>query len=187
MILSSCNVIRCLTFLEFYSLLFWVHFLISSESQSLLSEYSECSDMYHSTCILYFMYESESFSYSFMSNSLWPHGLYIACQAPLSRQECWSGLSFPSLGHRPDPGTEPRSPALQADLLLSEPRESHFMHESEKWKWSLSIRYDSLRPHGLYHTSLSMGFSRQGCWSGLSFPSPEDLPDPGIEPRSPTL
>ena len=32
-----------------------------------------------------------------------------------------------------------------------------------------------------------MGFSRQGCWSGLPFPSPGDLPDPGIEPGSPTL
>ena len=31
-----------------------------------------------------------------------------------------------------------------------------------------------------------MGFSRQEYWSGLPFPSP-DLPDPGIEPRSPTL
>ena len=32
---------------------------------------------------------------------------------------------------------------------------------------------------------LSMGFSRQEYWSGLPFPSPGDLPDPGIEPRSP--
>ena len=32
-----------------------------------------------------------------------------------------------------------------------------------------------------------MGFSRQEYWSGLSFPSPGDLPDPGIKPRSPTL
>ena len=32
-----------------------------------------------------------------------------------------------------------------------------------------------------------MGFSRQEYWSGLPFPAPEDLPDPGIEPRSPTL
>ena len=30
-----------------------------------------------------------------------------------------------------------------------------------------------------------MGFSRQEYWSGLPFPSPEDLPDPGTEPRSP--
>ena len=34
---------------------------------------------------------------------------------------------------------------------------------------------------------LSMGFSRQEYWSGLLFPSPGDLPNPGIEPRSPAL
>ena len=34
---------------------------------------------------------------------------------------------------------------------------------------------------------LSMGFSRQEYWSGLPFPSPENLPDPGIEPGSPAL
>ena len=34
---------------------------------------------------------------------------------------------------------------------------------------------------------LSMGFSRQGCWGGLPFPSPEDFPDPGIKPGSPAL
>ena len=35
-----------------------------------------------------------------------------------------------------------------------------------------------------YQTTPSMGFSRQEYWSGLPFPSPGDLPDPGIEPRS---
>ena len=48
----------------------------------------------------------------------------IACQAPMSmgfsRQECWSGLPFPSPGDLPDPGIKPRSPALQADTLPSE-------------------------------------------------------------------
>ena len=34
---------------------------------------------------------------------------------------------------------------------------------------------------------LSMGFPRQGYWSGLPFPSPRDLPDPGIKLRSPAL
>ena len=33
----------------------------------------------------------------------------------------------------------------------------------------------------------SMGFSRQAYWSGLPFPSPGDLPDLGIKPRSPTF
>ena len=38
-----------------------------------------------------------------------------------------------------------------------------------------------------YQASPSMGFSRQEYWSGLPFPSPGDLPDPGIEPWFPTL
>ena len=38
-----------------------------------------------------------------------------------------------------------------------------------------------------YQAPLSMGFSMQEYWSGLPFPSPEDLPDPGIEPESPAL
>ena len=46
-------------------------------------------------------------------------------KAPLSmefsRQEYWSGLPVPSPGDLSNPGTEPRSPALQADSLLSEP------------------------------------------------------------------
>ena len=38
-----------------------------------------------------------------------------------------------------------------------------------------------------YQAPLSMGFSRQEYWSGLPLPSPRNLPDPGIEPGSPTL
>ena len=38
-----------------------------------------------------------------------------------------------------------------------------------------------------YQASQSLGFSRQEYWSGLPFPSPGDLPNPGIEPRSPKL
>ena len=49
----------------------------------------------------------------------------VAYQAPLSMvfsmQEYWSGLPFPSPGDLPDPGIEPRSPALYADALPSEP------------------------------------------------------------------
>ena len=57
----------------------------------------------------------------------------VARQAPLSmgfsRQEYWSGLSFPSPGDVPNPGIEPRSPALQADALSSEPP------RKQKAKW----------------------------------------------------
>ena len=49
----------------------------------------------------------------------------VAHQAPpsmgFSRQEYWSGLPFPSAGDLPNPGIKPRSPALQADFLTSEP------------------------------------------------------------------
>ena len=49
----------------------------------------------------------------------------VAYQAPLSvefsRQEYWSGLPYPSPGDLPDPGIEPRSPTLPADILPSEP------------------------------------------------------------------
>ena len=38
-----------------------------------------------------------------------------------------------------------------------------------------------------YQSPLSMGFSRREYWSWLPFPSPEHLPDSGIEPRSPAL
>ena len=49
----------------------------------------------------------------------------VAYQGPpsmeFSRQEYWSGLPFLSPGDLPDPAIEPRSPALQADALQSEP------------------------------------------------------------------
>ena len=56
----------------------------------------------------------------------------VARQAPLSmefsRQKHWGELPCPSSGDLPDPGIEPRSPALQADSLLSEPPgKPHFL------------------------------------------------------------
>ena len=63
------------------------------------------------------------------------------------------------------------------------------------FSWEKKKKSDSLshvRPFSTpwtvaYQAPLSMGFSKQEYWSGLPFPSPEDLPDPGIEPRPPTL
>ena len=53
-----------------------------------------------------------------------PHSSTLAWKIPwmeFFRQEYWSGLPFPSPGDLPDPGIEPRSPALQANSLISEP------------------------------------------------------------------
>ena len=59
--------------------------------------------------------------YSCLENPIWT----VAYQAPLSmgfpRQKYRNGLPFPSPGDLPNPGIKPRSPALQADSLPSEP------------------------------------------------------------------
>ena len=67
-----------------------------------------------------------------------------AASLGFSRQEHWSGLSFPSP-----------------------------VHESEKWKWSRSVMSDSATPWtAAYQAPLSLGFSRQEYWSGVPLPSP---------------
>ena len=63
---------------------------------------------------------------------------------------------------------------------------------SSEVKWSELNSLSHVRlfetPWTVAHQALpSMGFSRQKYWSGLPFPSPGELPNPGIEPRSPTL
>ena len=66
---------------------------------------------------------SESVSCSVVSDSL--HLMTVACRAPLcmgfSREAYWSGQPFPSPEDLPNPEIKPRSPALQADSLPSEP------------------------------------------------------------------
>ena len=51
----------------------------------------------------------------------WTVHYQIPLSMEFSRQEYWSGLPFPSPGDLPNPGIEPKSPALQADTLPSEP------------------------------------------------------------------
>ena len=69
----------------------------------------------------------------------------VACQALLSmafsRQEYWSGLPFPSPGYFPDPEITPRSPALQADSLLSEPLGPETFKKKQKNFTQLKIKY----------------------------------------------
>ena len=60
---------------------------------------------------------------SVVSDSLWPHGLWaprLLYPWGSSRREYWSGLSCPPPGDLPNPGIEPRSPALQVDYSPSE-------------------------------------------------------------------
>ena len=53
--------------------------------------------------------------------------------------------------------------------------------------FSRSVVSNSFATTVARQTPLFMGFPRQEYWSGLPFPSPGDLPDPGIEPVSPVL
>ena len=118
-------------------------------------------------------------------------------QAPLSmgfpRQEYWRGLSFPPPEHRPDPGIEPAppvSPALTSRCCL--PRRhlgipTNVLKVKVKVKALSCVRFFVTLWTVAHQAPLSMEFSRQEYWSGLPFPSPGDLPDSGIEPRSPAL
>ena len=92
-----------------------------------------------------------------------------ARQAPLSmefyRQEYWSGLSFPSPGHLPDPGIEPESSALQADYSPSESP-----GKPPKWQSlnhvQLFVTPWTAAPWTACQSPLSMEFYRQEYWSG---------------------
>ena len=81
------------------------------ESDGTLRPWSVLGDLISRTCLL---------SLSVVSSSFWPPQT-LALQTPLSmgvsRQEYWSGLSFPPPGDLPNPGIKPESPELQADSL----------------------------------------------------------------------
>ena len=140
--------------------------------------------------------------------------------APLSmefsRQEYWSGLSFPSPGDLSNPGIEPGSPSLQAEsstisikrLLQGLPLNVFAQMKSIHLYWGRAVGVPKTNTTS-FHQSLpqcnritgwkslsrvqlfetpgtiqSIGFFRPEYWSEWPFPSPGDLPNPGIEPRS---
>ena len=72
---------------------------------------------------------------------------------------------------------------------IAKRKNPYFLQVREKEQWSHSVVSISLQPLWTvaYQGPLSMGFPRQEYWSGLLFPSPGDLPNPGIKPGSPTL
>ena len=91
----------------------------------------------------------------------------VARQAPpsmgFSRQEYWNGLLVPSAGDLPNPGFEPRSPALWAYSLPL----SHQGSPLSSVHFSRSVISNSLQPHGLQHArppclSPTPGFTQHG-------------------------
>ena len=112
----------------------------------------------------------------------------VARKAPLSmgfsRQEYWSGCHALLQGIFLTQGSNLCHfwfPHWQAGSLPLVPP------GKVKVKWLSCVRL-FLTPWAIaYQGPQSMEFSRQEYWSGLAFPSPGDLPDPGIEPGSPAL
>ena len=88
--------------------------------------------------------------------------------------------------------------AISQSLMIC-PKDFFFQHHKcnilmhHEWKWKVKVKSPShvrlfATPWTVaYHAPLSMGFSRQEYWSGVPFPSPDDLPNPGMEPGSTTL
>ena len=83
-------------------------------------------------------------------------------------------------------------PRVFSELLTSGSLRTHVKNTNS---WALNNKVKLLSRVRLfatpwtvaYQASLSMRFFRQEYWNGLPFPSPGDLPDPGIKPRSPAL
>ena len=85
----------------------------------------------------------------------------------------WSPVGFPS--PYPRPQAMPSTLVIQHDTYLPGTMLSQLSHvQLFVTPWTVA-----------HQAPLSMGFSRQEYWSGLPFPSPGDLPNPEIEPRSP--
>ena len=116
-----------------------------------------------------------------MSDSLWPHGLYSPWHSPGQN----TGVGSCSLLQGIYPTQELNPGLLHHRQVYHLSRQSSPNHPIAK---SLNrIRLFATPWTVTYEAPLSMGFSRQEYWSGLPFPSPGDLPDPGIELGSPAL
>ena len=121
-----------------------------------------------------------------------PSLIFLSLRIPFSSSPLGSNTS--TLSPSPNPPKASRLPHRQTCqssswCVLQPPDGRIFPLESEserKWKWSRVWLFAT--PWTVaYQAPMSMGFSRQEYWSGLPFPSPGDLPNPGIEPRSPAL
>ena len=155
------------------------------------------------------------FNHVWLFETLWTVAHQAPLSMGFSRQESWGGLLCPPPEELPKLGIEPStpaSPALQADsfycwttggcLLLinysfSNRTEIHWPIPNDKrtnhLSWSLKVKPLSRIQLFVtlwtvaYQAPPSMEFSRQEYWSGLPFPFPGDLPDPGLEPGFPSL
>ena len=95
-------------------------------------------------------------------------------------QEYQSGLPFPIPGIFPTQGSNPH-------LLCLLHWQAYYLPLKVKMKLLSHVQLFATPWTVAYQAPPSMEFSRQEFWSGLPLPSPGDLPNPGIEPGSPSL
>ena len=100
---------------------------------------------------------SGSESHSVMSDSLRPHGLYSSWDSPGQN----NGVGSHSLlrGNLPNPGTEPRSPTLQADSLPAEPSGNH-ISLSNLWEMVKDREAWSAEVHGVAKSQTRLNDSK---------------------------
>ena len=113
------------------------------------------------------MYYSFKLSHFFFSFSPLIH-TFLITHAPYQRQSTRNGLGG-SESCQQQMGTEAYQSIKESMHVYIL---SHVQLSAIPWTMACQV-------------PLSMGFSRQEYWSGVPFPSPGDLPDPGIEPLSP--
>ena len=94
--------------------------------------------------LLFVLTARESVSLSVVSDSvtLWTVVHQALLSLGFSRQQCWNGLPCLPAGNLPDPGIEPRSPALQEDSLPSEPpgkQQEKEIFNLKCWAWIFSL------------------------------------------------
>ena len=124
--------------------------------------------------------------------NLWTVALQVPLSMGFSRQEYWNGLPFSSPGDLSNPGIKPtslKSATLAGGFFTTS--KHHLGSPFASWKVKVKllscVRLFATLWTVAYQALLSMGFSRQEYWSGVPFPSPGDLPNPGIKPGSPAL
>ena len=102
------------------------------------------------------------------------HGIFdLCCDVQTLRCSMWDLVPWPRI--------KPRPPALKAWSL------SHWTTGKVKVKSLSHVQLFATPWTAAYQATPSMAFSRQEYQSGLLFPSPVDLPNPGIKPGSPAL
>ena len=118
----------------------------------------------------------------------WTVAYQVSLSMGFSRREHWSGLPFPSPGDLRIQGLNPGLPHCRQMLYhLSHQGSLIGLWTSEPVKLLSCVRLFAIPWSVTYQAPPSMEFSRQEYWSGLPFPSPGELPDLWIEPRSPAL